>query len=139
MKIDGYECHICTAAIDCSCEHFEEPYVLQFAKDIDKAKHERLTIYERCIYILTRIPQTRNASEKTFGKIYNEIWHGAKIRKSTSNLTSDVWDRSMPSDTINREKRRAKVNHPNLQTYDPKVLKQQTVLFQAYMELAAEQ
>jgi len=135
---DSYISHICTATIDCSCEHYEEPYLVEFAQDIEKAKYEITKIYDRCVYILDKIPRTRNASEKTFGKIYNEIWHNVKIRKGGSNLTTDVWDKAKPSDSINREKRRAKKNHPELQTYDPKVIKQQTVLFEAYMELATE-
>jgi len=135
---DSYISHICNATIDCNCQHYEEPYLVDFAQEIEKAKYEITIVYDRCVYILQKIPKTRNASEKTFGKIYNEIWHGVKIRKTGSNLSTEVWDRAKPSDSINREKRRAKKKHPELQTYDPKVIKKQAALFEAYMELAAE-
>lgn len=130
--------HICTGSLECRCEHFEEPYLVEFAQDIEKAKYEITKIYDRSVYILKNIPQTRNASEKTFGRIYNEIWHAVKIRKDNSNVTTEVWNRSKASDSINREKRRAKKDYPPLKTYDPKVARKQIVLFEAYMELAIE-
>jgi len=135
---DSYISHICTGDLYCRCEHYEEPYLVEFAQDIEKVKHESKYIYERTVYILTNIPQTRNASQKTFGKIYNEIWHGMKIRKYYSNLTTDIWDRSKASDTINREVRRAKSENPTLKTYDPKVIRKHQVIYQAMMELAVE-
>lgn len=129
--------HICTGALDCRCEHYEEPYLVEFAQDIAKVKHERKTIFDRVLYILTNIPQTRNASQKTFGKIYNEIWHGMKIRAKNSNLTTDVWNKTASWDSINREVRRAKREQPTLATYDHKVIEKHAIIFQAYMELAA--
>ncbi len=138
IKKDGFECHICTGELMCSCQRFEEPYLVEFAQDIEKVKHERKTIFDRVLYILTNIPQTRNASQKTFGKIYNEIWHGMKIRVENSNVNTDVWNRTASWDSINREVRRAKREQPTLATYDPKVIRKHQVIFQAYMELAAQ-
>ncbi len=134
---DSYISHICTGALDCRCEHYAEPYLVEFAQEIEKVKHERKTIFDRVLYILTNIPQTRNASQKTFGKIYNEIWHGMKIRVVNSNVTQEVWNRTASWDSINREVRRAKREVPTLATYDPKVIKKHEIIFQAYMELAA--
>lgn len=134
---DSYISHICTAALDCRCEHYEEPYLVEFAQDIAKVKYERKTIFDRVLYILTNIPQTRNASQKTFGLIYNNIWHGVKIRAKNSNLTTDVWNRTASWDSINREVRRAKREQTNLATYDPKVIEKHKIIFQAYMEMAA--
>jgi len=138
FKKDDFECSICTATIECSCEHYEEPYLMEFAQDIAKVKYESKNIYDRVVYILKNIPQMRNASQKTFGRVYNEIWHGVKIRKYYSNLTTEVWDRSKASDSINREVRRAKRENDTLKTYDPKVIRKHVVVYQAMMEMAIE-
>ena len=138
QQVDTYISHICNATIFCRCERFVEPYLEEFAQDIEKVKHERKTIFDRVLYILTNIPQTRNASQKTFGKIYNEIWHGMKIRAHESNLNTDVWNKTASWDSINREVRRAKREQPTLATYDPKVIRKHQVIFQAMMELAVE-
>lgn len=133
--------HICTGSLTCTCEHFEEPYLVEFAQRIEEEKYIRKAIKSRCEYILEEIPQTRNAGEKTFAKIYKEIWYGVKIRKSVENSTTVnkfLHDEMPHDDTINREKRRCKQFKESLRTYDPKVLIQQTAIYQALVEMAAE-
>ena len=137
-KASDFISHICTGALDCRCEHFEEQYLEAFAVEIAMHKQKRWTQFDKAKYILEKIPQTRNAGEKTFAKIYNEIWFGFKIRKDGTKLTIQEWRRMPHDDTINRAKRRVKHNHPELGTYNPKVLYEQTALFQALMEMAIE-
>jgi len=132
-------CHICTGSLECRCEYFEEPYLVEFAQDIEKQKLICRTLKKRCGYILENIPQMRNAGEKSFDKVYKEIWYGVKIRKHNSTLVNDAEFRRMPhADSINREKRRCKQWNSNLRTYDPKIIKKQNAIYQAYMELAIE-
>lgn len=135
---DDFASHICTGSINCDCQHFEEAYLVDFVQEIEKQKSIRKTIYQRCFYILDKIAPTRNAGEKTFAKIYNEIWYGFKIRAKGTNYTLVDYKRLPNADTVNREKRRVKQANSRLQTYDPLVIGQQTTIFQAYLELAAE-
>lgn len=136
-SIENHEKSICDGAIDCMCEHFEVQQLVEFAAEIEMHKKQRWTQYERCVYILEKIPQTRNAGEKTFAKIYNEIWFGFKIRAQGTTLTTEQFNRLPSADSINREKRRAKQLNPALATYDGKVLKHQAAIFEALMEMAA--
>ena len=139
-NMDGTNKCICNGSIFCSCEKFEEQYLMQFAQDIEIQKAKCRTINKRCIYILEKIPQMRNAGEKSFARVYKEIWHGVKIRKNVNDSTTVNTQRDFDiphDDSINREKRRVKEN-PNLATYDPKVIEKQNAIFQAYMELSIE-
>jgi hypothetical protein len=130
---------ICNGSLTCLCQKFETPFLNLFAQMVEKEKFERKTIFKRCEYILEKLPQTRNAGEKTFAKIYWEIWHGLKIRaKSITSLNKSVWDRLPNQDTINREKRRCKQWNEELKTYSPEVIMQQTAIYQALMEMSIE-
>lgn len=137
-NIDGTDNAICNGSIFCSCEHFEIQYLADFAAEIAVHKAKRWSIYERVEHILHTIPQTRNAGEKTFYKIYIEIWHGFKIRVANTSLTKEEWDRLPNQDTVNREKRRVKQLNPLLATYEGKVLKHQAAIYEALMEMAIE-
>lgn len=95
------------------------------------------TIYQRCYFILKKIPKTANAGEKVFAKIYREIWYGFKIRKEGTRLTTTEWKRMPHDDTINRQKRMVKYDHPDVATYESKMQIHQTALFQAIIEQAA--
>lgn len=138
INIDGSPKCVCNGSLECRCEMFEEPFLVDFAHEIEKEKSIRKSIRERCEYILEKIPQTRNAGEKTFAKIYNEIWYGFKIRKSGTVMDSETWKRLPNQDTINREKRRCKHDNENLKTYSPEVIRKQTVIYQALLEMSAE-
>lgn len=130
--------HICTGSLTCLCQHFEPPFLLEFAQEVEKFKHLHDGVFKRCKFILEKIPTTQNAGDKSFPKIYKEIFYGVKIRKLGTNLTYNAW-RDMPSDDdINREKRRVKQHNPELRTYDKKILFEQTALYQAMMEVAIE-
>jgi len=141
LKTDGYISHICTGDLTCRCEHYEEPYLVEFAQDIEKQKAICRTIKRRCAYILEKIPQTRNAGDGSFPKIYLEIWHGVKIRAKVADCTiiNTKLDKELPlKDSINREKRRCKQWNAELKTYDPKTIKKQMAIYEAYRELAIE-
>lgn len=130
---------ICNGDITCLCEKFVEPVLEKFAMEIEMQKQKLKSVYDRCKYILEKIPQTRNAGEKSFAKIYREIWYGFKIRKDGTKLTTQEWKRMKHDDTINRQKRQVKVDHPELSTYDKEVLYHQTALYQAIVEIATHQ
>jgi len=135
----SFSSHICTGSIDCICQHFEEPVLMEFAQEVEANKANLKTKYARSKYILSKLPPTRNAGSKTFYKIYNEIWHGIKIRNNCSmELTPELWKRLPVSSSVNRAKRFVKADHPELKTYDPKMLFHQTALYQAIVEMAAE-
>lgn len=136
-EVNGTPNQICTRTIDCRCEKFEVQHLVEFAAEIEKHKLERWTQFDRCKWILEEIPQTRNAGEKTFAKIYNEIWFGFKIRKEGTSLTTEEFQRLPSADSINREKRRAKQLYPELATYSKEVLMHQTAIYNALMEMAA--
>ena len=129
---------MCNASLTCLCEKFNPPYLARFAQEIDKVKNERKSIFARCKYVLEKLPPSRNAGEKTFTKIYNEIWYGFKIRKDGTKMTTEVWKRLPNQDSINREKRRVKEIHESLRTYDTKVVNYQGTIYQALMEMAIE-
>ena len=122
----------------CFCEKFVEPVLAAFAAEVEVYKAKRWNIFDKCKYILEKIPQTRNAGEKTFAKIYNEIWFGFKIRASGTSLTTEEWKRMPNQDTISRERRRVKQLNPSLATYSPKVLMHQTAIWEALMEMSTE-
>jgi len=132
---------VCSGDLMCLCEKFVPPFFVRFAQRIEKEKYERKNLRERCDFILSEIPQTRNAGEKNFPKIYLEIWHGFKIRKfakDSTPLTTDMFEKLPIHDSINREKRRCKQWNESLRTYSPKVLMEQTAIYQALMEMAIE-
>ncbi len=130
---------ICSGDITCFCQEFIQPTLYNFAQLIEQMKSELKTHYQRCKFILEKIPQTRNAGSKTFYKIYNEIWHGIKIRKHASiELNPDTWKRMPVSSSVNRAKRFVKQDYPELRTYDPKMIIEQTALYQTIMEMAIE-
>lgn len=129
---------VCNGSLTCLCTKFETPFLNLFAQLVEKEKFERKTIFKRCEFILEKIPQTRNAGEKSFAKIFKEIWYGFKIRKDGTKLTTDEWRRMPHDDTINREKRRCKQWNEQLKTYSPQVIFQQTAIYQALMEMSIE-
>lgn len=138
-KVPGsYQSHICTGSISCDCQHYEEPVLVEFAQEIEKIKFKIKSIYQRSKYILEKIPPTRNAGEKTFPRIYREIWYGFKIRKEGTEITMAQHRRMPHDDSINREKRRVKAANHTLQTYDATVVERQGIVYQCYLELAAE-
>jgi len=92
-------------------------------------------------WMLEELPTIRNAGEKTFYKIYIEIWYGVKIRKNSGiTLTNDVWDRIPNQDTVSREHRRVtdKDHFPELGSYDKEVEWHKTAIFQALLEMSIE-
>ena len=129
---------VCNGSLTCMCPEYVEPILFEFAQLVEKEKLERKNIKKRCQWILETIPKTRNAGEKTFYKIYIEIWYGFKIRKEGTKLTAEEWKRLPNQDTVNREKRRCKHNDDSLKTYDPQVQEKQTIIFQALLEMSAE-
>jgi len=129
---------ICDGDLMCMCKKFVEPVLAAFATEIEVHKAKRWGYFDRCKYILEKIPQTRNAGEKTFYKIYIEIWYGFKIRVAGTTLNTEDWNRLPNQDTVNREKRRVKQLYPSLATYSSKVLQHQTAIWEALMEMATE-
>jgi len=124
--------------LSCQCFKFEEPFLFEFAQRIEEEKHIRKNIYKRVQYILENIPQSRNAGEKTFYKIFIEVWYGFKIRKDGMKMDKTVWDRLPNQDSINREKRRVKHEHPELGTYDANIIQHQSAIYQALLEMSYE-
>lgn len=130
---------VCSGSLECMCTKYKIPYLVLFAQKIEQEKLKRKSIKERCEFILENIPQTRNAGEKSFAKIYWEIWHGFKIRaKNPETLDLQIWKTLPIADTINREKRRCKQWNDELKTYSKEVLFHQTAIYQALMEMAIE-
>lgn len=137
-KKEVHHDNVCMGELSCQCSTFVEPYLFEFAQRVEEEKHIRKSIYQRCQYILENIPQTRNAGEKTFYKIFIEIWFGFKIRKDGMKMDKEVWDRLPNQDSISREKRRVKHDHPELGTYDKEILWHQKAIFQSLLELSYE-
>ena len=135
---ENHHSGVCSGSLTCICPKYIEPFLFEFAQRVEKEKHERKTIKKRCEYILENIPKTRNAGEKTFYKIYIEIWYGFKIRKEGTKITTTEWSRLPNQDTVNREKRRCKQFNEELKTYSPEVIKEQEAIFQAMMELSLD-
>lgn len=139
QKDNHLESGVCTGDLSCQCPKYNPPFLFEFAQLVEKEKHIRKNIKRRVEFVLEKIPPSRNAGERTFYKIYIEIWHGFKIRKASPQMMdSETWKRLPNQDTINREKRRAKAEHPELATYDPNVIKHQGAIFQALLELSYE-
>jgi hypothetical protein len=128
---------ICRGDITCLCEKFVPPILFEFAQKIDRAKDELKTHYQRCKWLLEKLPATRNAGSKTFYKVYCEIWHGVKIRKELG-ITTKEWKAMPVSSTVNRSKRFVKQDHPELGTYSPQMLIEQSALWEAIVEMAIE-
>ena len=130
---------VCNGSLTCMCTKYVAPFMYEFAHRVEQERHIRKDIYSRCEYILREIPPSRNAGEKSFAKIYYEIWEGLKIRLiDPQALDTKTWNRLSNQDTINREKRRVKADHPDLATYKKEVLWHQTAIFQALLEMSVE-
>jgi len=130
---------VCSGSLTCMCTNYVEPFLYAFAQRVEKEKYERKSIGKRCEFILEEIPQTRNAGEKTFAKIYYEIWYGFKIRVNNPQiLDKKTWDRLPNQDTINREKRRCKQWNEELKTYSKETLWHQTAIYQSLLEMSVE-
>lgn len=131
--------NVCMGDLSCQCSTYHPQFLFEFAQRVEKEKHDRKSIKKRCEYILDKIPQTRNAGEKTFYKIYIEIWYGFKIRKEGTKITTEEWKRLPNQDTVNREKRRCKQLNDELKTYSPEVRMEQTAIYQALLEMSIEE
>ena len=129
---------VCNGSLTCMCPKYNPPFLFDFAQRVEEEKHIRKSIYKRVQYILEQIPTTRNAGEKTFYKIYIEIWYGFKIRKEGTTLSTEEWKRLPNQDTVSRERRRVKEDHEELKTYDKQVLFHQTAIYQALLEISTE-
>lgn len=130
---------VCSGSITCQCPKYNPPFLFEFAQRVEEEKHVRKSLYKRVEWLLERLPTLRNAGEKSFYKVFIEVWYGVKIRKSSGlTLTKDVWDRIPNAETVGRERRRVKADHPELATYDKEVLWHQTAIFQALLEMSAE-
>ena len=129
---------VCMGDLSCQCFKYAEPFLFEFAQRVEQEKHIRKDFQRRCQWILENIPQTRNAGERTFYKIYIEIWHGFKIRKEGTKMTTEEWKRLPNQDSINRAKRKCKQLHDELKTYSPEVQMHQTAIFQALLEMSSE-
>lgn len=134
VNIDGTPNSICNATIYCNCECYMESNLVEFAEEIEKLKSELKFVKHRVRWILEKIPQTRNAGDKSFPKIYFEIWHGVKLRKAPVTISINQWNDLPSSDDINRMKRHVKQYNPELRTYDPDMLKHQIAKYQAVLE-----
>lgn len=125
--------------LTCKCEKFVPNELYQFAMEIESAKNKIKDIKRRCQIILEKIPQSRNAGEKTFYKVYIEFWHGFKIRKgSSTSLNTDMWKILPNQDTVSRAKRLVKQHNDDLKTYDPEMIKRQEVMYQAVLEFVTD-
>lgn len=133
---ENHKTAICNGDLTCFCEKFVQPELEKFAQEVDMFKAKFSDDIKRAKFILEKIPTTRNAGDKSFPKIYKEIWYGIKIRKAGTNLTYDTWKQTPSDDWINRAKRHVKEDNPELRTYNPKVLFEQTALYQAMVEMA---
>ncbi len=130
---------VCSGSITCRCPKYNPPFLFEFAQRVEQEKHIRKSIYDRCKFILEKIPPSRNAGEKSFSKIYKEIWYGFKIRKEGTKLTTEEWKRMPHDDNINRAKRMVKKDHPELKTYSAQVLWHQSAIYQALLEMTSEE
>lgn len=138
-KENHYEKGVCAGDLTCRCDHYNPPFLHEFAHRVEQEKYIRKGVRKRCEYILREIPGTRNASEKDFTRIYFEVWHGFKIRvKEPQILDRKTWDRLPNPDLINREKRHCKEDFPELQTNNKEVLWHQTAIYQALLEMSYE-
>ena len=136
---ENHDSAICSGDLTCLCTRFLPPILEAFAAEVEMQKDKLKTVYQRCLFILRKIPPARNAGEKTFAKIYREIWYGFKIRKEGTSINTAEWKRMVHDDTINRQKRAVKASYESLRTYEPEMLYHQTALWVAIVEQATEQ
>lgn len=134
---ENHKTSICNADLMCLCQEFVRPILVEFAQKIEENKKILKTFYDRCKFILEKIPQSRNAGSKSFYKIYLYVWHGIAVRKDTK-LDYSTWKRMPVSSSVNRSKRFVKQDHEELRTYKHEMLMEQTALYQAIVEMAIE-
>lgn len=132
---------VCSGSITCMCSKYNPPFLFEFAQRIEKEKHDRKGLFKRIKWLLEEIPSLRNSGEKSFYRVFIEVWYGVKIRKySGLTLTRDVWDRIPSQDSVSRERRRVTDNKhfPELGSYNKEVLWHKTAIFQALLEMSTE-
>lgn len=128
---------ICSGSLTCLCEKFIEPYLVEWAQEVEMYKAQHRAVSDRVKYMLEKWPHLRNARDKTLGKVYKSIWHGFWPSKNT--VYTQAKFREMPeTDTITRAKRFVMKKHPELQSFDQEFIRHKEAKFQAYLELAIE-
>lgn len=137
-KEENHTGGVCSGSLTCMCPKYKPQVLFDFAQEVEMQKAIIKSVYKRCLFILEKIPGSRNATEKQFAKIYREIWYGFKIRKEGTKLTTEEWKRMPHDDLINREKRMVKADYPHLATYNKEMITHQEATYQAYLELAVE-
>lgn len=128
---------VCSGSLTCLCEKFVPSELYEFAEQVEKVKIEFKSLQKRCQYILEKIPQLRNAGEKSFYKAYIWVWHDFKIKKGTQ-LDTETWRHLPNQDSVNRAKRMIKHERDDLKTFNKEVLMHQTAIFCALMEMSQE-
>src|SRR5574342_1067468 len=120
-NVDGTDKAVCSGSLECRCDKYEEPFLYEFAQEVEKVKITYKSLKERCEFVLEKIPQLRNAGEKSFYKAYIWIWHDFKIKKGTE-LDTNTWKHLPNQDSVNRAKRLVKHERADLKTYSKEVL-----------------
>ncbi len=128
---------VCNGSLTCMCQKYEPTELYEFAQQVERVKIQYKSLKERCQFILEKIPQLRNAGEKSFYKAYIWIWHDFHIKKGTE-LDTNTWKHLPNQDSVNRAKRFVKHENDELKTYSKEVLMQQTAIYQALCEMVVE-
>ncbi len=111
-KANHKENHFCTADLTCMCENFVEP-ISNFVNEINRSLELHKSIEIRVKIILTRIPNLRNAGEKSFAKAYKKLVYGFGPKKGVE-YTHAIWKMMPHDDSINRARRKTIQHNPEL-------------------------
>lgn len=115
---ENHDSSICNGSLTCLCPEYEQP-TSEFINEINKALASMITTKTRVKYILTKIPNLRNAGEKSFSKAYRNLVYGLK---QNDPIPRGLWKNIPHDDTINRAKRNIQQFYPYLAKTDHKAI-----------------
>jgi len=112
------EGHFCTADLTCTCDHYVAE-ISEFLNQINAAMASMKTTKSRTKYILQKIPNLRNAGEKSFRTAFKRIVFGLK---QNDPIPRGMNKKIPHDDTINRAKRNIQQFNPKLRAYNEKAI-----------------
>ncbi len=116
--INHKEGSFCTETLSCMCQHYETP-MSEFINEINKSLELHKTIEKKVKFILEKIPNLRNAGEKSFSQAYRRIVFG--LNKNDP-IPRGLWKHMPHDDSINRARRKVVQHNPDLGKTDHKAI-----------------
>ena len=105
---------ICNGSLTCLCQNYE-PEISEFVGEINRSLQRMRTTIARVKYIHEKIPNLRNAGDKSFPKAYKKLVYNLN---QNDPIPRGLWKEMPSDDDMNRAKRRVREKYPHLAKFD---------------------